>query len=80
MVTWNQWVAARLNCLPHMKHGVVESNGDQNYVNWERMQTDHPLSGAAFTKCKNGVFSLGKLFYETNGGIFLQPKEWSVEL
>lgn len=80
MVTWNQWVAARLNCLPHMKLGVIESNGDQNYVNWERMQADHPLSGAAFTKCKNGVFSLGKLFYETNGGIFLQPKEWSVEL
>ena len=33
MVSWNQCVASRLNVLPGMKIGVIESNGEQNYEN-----------------------------------------------
>jgi len=36
MVSWNQCVASRLNVLPGMKIGVIESNGEQNYENWEK--------------------------------------------
>ena len=37
MVSWNQCVASRLPKLPGMLVGVVESNGAQNYVNWDKM-------------------------------------------
>ena len=38
MVEWNKNFAARLRPLHGMKIGVVESNGAQNYVNWEKMK------------------------------------------
>ena len=37
MLEWNKNVAARLSPLRGMKIGVVESNGAQNYVNWDEM-------------------------------------------
>jgi L-alanine-DL-glutamate epimerase-like enolase superfamily enzyme len=37
MLEWNKNVAARLSPLRGMKIGVVESNGAQNYVNWNEM-------------------------------------------
>lgn len=66
MVSWNQNVASRLNTIPGMCTGVIESNGEQNYVNWDAMCKYHPL----FTECKNGLFNLDNDFYKTNGGIF----------
>lgn len=71
MVTWNQCVAARLDPLPRMRIGVVESNGGQNYRNWETMMSYHPLNGSRFTRCENGIYNLDDCFYEQNGGIFL---------
>ncbi len=74
MVSWNQCVAARLNPIPKMNVGVIESNGEQNYVNWEKMLCHHPWYGERFTKCEDGIFYLGDRFYETNGGVFELPK------
>lgn len=70
MVSWNQCVAARLNTIPQMRIGVVESNGEQNYVNWKNMHSYHPLQHERFTRCENGIFYLDDAFYDTNGGIF----------
>ncbi|MBQ6999180.1 MAG: L-alanine-DL-glutamate epimerase [Clostridia bacterium] len=70
MVSWNQCVAARLNPIPQMRIGVMESNGDQNYTNWEKMRSYHPLCHKSFNKCENGVFSLGEEFYKQSGGVF----------
>lgn len=70
MVSWNQNVAARLNVIPGMNIGVLESNGEHNYKNWERMHSYHPKKDEQFTKCLNGLFILDNEFYETNGGIF----------
>lgn len=76
MVSWNQCVAARLNTLPQMNIGVIESNGEQNYVNWDLMQSFHPFSDETFTKCENGIFNLNDKFYEQSGGIFEIPSHF----
>ena len=76
MVSWNQCVAARLHTLPQMNIGVLESNGEQNYVNWEEMKEHHPFCGESFTKCDNGIFNLDDTFYEKSGGIYELPKHF----
>jgi hypothetical protein len=52
--------------------GLLETNGDLNYRNWEKMLTYHPVSGASWTHGRNGVFELGEDFYKRRGGIY-QP-------
>lgn len=70
MVDWNKNVAARLACLPGMKVGVLESNGHQNYINWNRMKNYHPMGWESWVDAKNGVFGLDKNFYRYSGGVF----------
>jgi len=70
LVDWNKNVAVRLPALPGMKIGVVESNGHQNYKNWETMKSYHPFHGATWTETQNGIFTIDKYFYQKNGGIF----------
>ena len=42
MREWNKCVAARLDPIHGMKIGIMESNGAQNYVNWDKMLTYLP--------------------------------------
>jgi len=70
LVDWNKNVAARLAPLPGMKIGVLESNGHQNYRDWEEMMKYHPCCGAAWTRSVNGLFRLDDDFYARSGGIF----------
>ena len=70
MVTVNQCVAARLAPLPEMKIGIIESNGAQNYSNWDKMTEYHPLYGKGYTGIEDGVFRLSEEFYKRSGGIF----------
>lgn len=70
MVDWNKNVAARLLPLPGMKIGVLESNGHQNYKNWQQMMAHHPCADSAWINIKNGLFELDKDFYHLSGGIF----------
>ena len=70
LVDWNKTMAARLAPLPGMKVGVLESNGHQNYKNWEQMKSHHPCSGAGWTEIRKGLFHLDKDFYARSGGIF----------
>lgn len=74
MVSWNQCAAARLSRLPGMKVGVLESNGSQNYVNWEQMAKQHPLYGSGFVSPERGVYELDEHFYRTDGGIWEIPE------
>jgi hypothetical protein len=53
-----------------MKIGVLESNGYQNYKNWEEMKKKHPMAGSSWIEPKNGIFSLDKSFYNCGGGLF----------
>ena len=70
LVDWNKNVAARLPALPGMKIGVLESNGHQNYKNWEQMKKRHPMAGADWIETKDGIFYLSDDFYKHSGGIF----------
>ncbi|MCE5251071.1 L-alanine-DL-glutamate epimerase [bacterium] len=71
LVDWNKNVAARLAPFPGLGLGLVETNGHQNYRNWEKMKGYHPCNGAPWTETRRGVFMLDKDFYEKSGGIFL---------
>lgn len=70
LVDWNKNVAARLAPLPGTKIGVLESNGHQNYKNWEKMKQNHSMPGASWIEPVKGIFLLDIDFYKHNGGIF----------
>ena len=74
LVDWNKNVAARLAPLPGMKIGLLETNGHQNYKNWEAMRSYHTRYNAPWTKTTRGLFHLDDDFYASSGGI-LEPSE-----
>lgn len=77
LVEWNKNVAARLKPIPGLDMGLVETNGQQNYANWDQMTTYHPMNGASWTIAKNGVFDLTEDFYKHSGGIFKISNHYS---
>lgn len=74
LVDWNKNVAARLEPLLGMNIGVLESNGQQNYRNWNKMTAMHPCCNAKWTKVAAGVYNLDNSFYAKSGAIF-EPLE-----
>jgi len=70
LVEWNKNVAARLSPFPGLGTGLVETNGHQNYRNWDRMLTYHPAPNATWAKPVRGLFQLDGDYYKRNGGIF----------
>ncbi|MBL9212931.1 MAG: hypothetical protein JNL92_20895 [Opitutaceae bacterium] len=70
LVEWNKNVAARLAPFPGLGLGLVETNGHQNYRNWETLRTYHPAPDAPWARTVRGVFKLGPEFYARSGGIF----------
>ena len=74
LVEWNKNVASRLSPFPGLGTGLLETNGHQNYVNWNKMLACNPTSGASWAKTVKGVFNLDQDYYERSGGIF-EPSE-----
>lgn len=71
LVEWNKNVAARLHSFPGLENlGLVESNGHQNYVNWEQMKQYHPQHHAPWVDVKQGFYHTNSEFFSTGGGIF----------
>ncbi|MEX2602046.1 MAG: mandelate racemase/muconate lactonizing enzyme family protein [Balneolaceae bacterium] len=70
LLEWNRNVAARLAPVPGFRIGLLETNGHQNYRDWDRMKGYHPQPGATWTSDKQGMFNLGEEYYQTGGGIF----------
>ncbi len=71
LVEWNKQVAARLAPFPGLGLGLVETNGHQNYRDWETMRTYLPAPTAHWTRPEAGVFNLDPDFYNRSGGILL---------
>ncbi len=70
LVDWNKNVAARLKPFPGLKNmGLLESNGHQNYVNWEKLISYHAYPNGSWIKSKEGLFNLESEFYEKSGGV-----------
>lgn len=77
LVDWNKSFAARLAPLPGLSIGLLETNGHQNYLNWEKMVQYHPFAGASWMQAKRGAFQLDDDFYDRNGGIFELPQHYA---
>lgn len=71
LVEWNKNFAARLKAFPGIGNlGLVESNGHQNYKNWNRMMQYLPSNGKPWVNVKNGLYHTNEEFFRTGGGIF----------
>ncbi|MBO7743156.1 hypothetical protein I8J29_03045 [Paenibacillus sp. MWE-103] len=70
MVDWNKNLAAHLPPVPGLSMGLIESNGKQNYVNWEVMKEKHPMPDGSWINAKDGQFRLLPEFYAHSGGLF----------
>lgn len=69
LTDWNKCVAARLPAIPGLKTGLIEVNGHQNYRDWDRMQSYHPIPNAPWQEVHEGCFHLGEDFYRQSGGV-----------
>jgi L-alanine-DL-glutamate epimerase-like enolase superfamily enzyme len=69
LVDWNKNVAARLDAFPGLGTGLLETNGHQNYKNWDAMESYHPYREANWRKTQEGVFNLDADFYDKSGGV-----------
>ena len=70
LVEWNKAVAARLAPFPGLNMGLLETNGHQNYMNWDEMISYHPYPNAPWRKTREGLFFLDQDYYQKSGGIF----------
>lgn len=70
LVEWNKNIAARISPLPEMNIGIIESNGAQNYMNWEKMRQYSPAYQEKYASPIGGVYILNNNFYATSGNIF----------
>ena len=69
-VDWNKNVAARLAPLPGLKNmGLLESNGHQNYRNWDDLIGYHPFPAGSWIHPRGGIYHLDSEFYEKSGGV-----------
>ena len=76
LVDWNKSVAARLAPLPGLKIPVFETNGHQNYRDWARLQSYHPVQNAPWQKVERGLFQLDDDFYARSGGVLLPSEHY----
>ncbi len=78
MVDLNKNIAGRISTLPGMKIGVLESNGSQNYVNWEQMGSNHPCFGKWDTAPADGIYTVNDTFYGRSGGLFAKNDYYDI--
>jgi len=77
LVEWNKVVACRLSPFPGLNMGLLETNGHQNYANWDEMRSCLPYPDAGWSIPSGGTFSLNEDYYKKSGGIFEDPKNYS---
>ncbi|MCC5930378.1 MAG: L-alanine-DL-glutamate epimerase [Cyclobacteriaceae bacterium] len=77
LIEWNKNVAARLAPFPGLGLGLLETNGHQNYKNWNQMKGYHNFTDAPWAQTKNGVFQLDKDYYQRSGGIFEESEHYN---
>lgn len=67
LLDWNMSLAARLPRIPGMRVGVVESNGPQNYTDWQRLNAMCAVPDAPWRTLRDGAYRLDGAFYGQNG-------------
>jgi len=76
LIEWNKNIAARLSPFPGIGLGLLETNGHQNYKNWETMRGYKPCKDESWAQTNNGVFELNDDFYAKSGGIFMPSQHY----
>ncbi len=77
LLDWNKTVAARIGAFPGLEDmGLMETNGHQNYLHWEKMRSYLPDANASWTQPKDGVFPLDDDYYEQSGGILMPSSHY----
>ncbi len=72
LLEWNLAMAAHLPAFPGLGMRMIESNGAQNYANWNTLVSEHPVTTANWLEPKGGLFHLDRDFFACSGGIFRQ--------
>lgn len=70
LVEWNKAIASRLAPFPGINLPMIETNGHQNYTNWEEMKTYLPDPNASWVNSTKGIFELESSFYTHNNNLF----------
>lgn len=70
LLEWHKNLAARLAPFPGIGMGLLETNGDMNYSNWNKMKNYLPQAGSSWSDIYQGVFNLNNAYFQTSGGIF----------
>lgn len=77
LVEWNKNIAARLKSFPGIGNiGLLESNGHQNYVNWEIMKNYYPSKNKPWIEARNGFYHTNNEYFNSGGGIFDQVEHY----
>jgi L-alanine-DL-glutamate epimerase-like enolase superfamily enzyme len=77
LVEWNKVVAARLRPFPGLQGmGLLETNGHQNYANWETMRSYHANPEASWANASDGVYTLNDAYFARAGDIFEVPERY----
>lgn len=72
LLEWNLALAAHLPDFPGLGMRMIESNGAQNYANWDTLVSEHPVPSANWLESRGGLFCLDRDFFACSGGIFRQ--------
>lgn len=70
MVELNKRFAAGLSSLPGLKIGVFETNGAQNYVNWQQLQALSPACGKPWAEPEMSCYRLCEEYYQNDGNLW----------
>lgn len=76
---WNRNLAARFNSLDCVSVGLLESNGNMNYTDWDRLKGYHPMGSGSWVDARDGIFDLHE-FYEEDGGLFKIPNHYAEKI
>lgn len=77
LADWNKNIAARLKPFPGLKEtGLLESNGHQNYVNWNDLVSYHPYPTGSWIESRDGLYHLDKEFYDKSAGVLKSSKHY----
>ena len=76
LIDWNKNISARLDPFPGLGTGLLETNGHQNYKNWQTMESYHPCRDAEWRKTIDGVFNLDTDFYKKSGGVLMDSEHY----
>ena len=77
LVEWNKAIAARIAPFPGVNLPLMETNGHQNYQNWDHMCTYLPDPQATWLSSNQGVFLLSDAFYSNNNNILAHPPHYT---